>query len=323
MTSGVSFTRHLARATRGVVKEREPLARHVTWRMGGPADVLVEPADEEDLAAILALCRQEAVPVLLLAGGSNLLCDDQGLRGVAVRLSGAPGHGLARMQLQGGRIIAGAGCAMPELARLAARHGLSGLEHASNIPGSLGGCVAMNGGSMRRSISENCARVVALTPHGERVEFKPEDCGFGYRKSLFQQNGCLVTSVELELRPDEPAAILRRIREDMAERKRKFPLDLPSCGSVFKSHEALYKEFGPPGKVIEDSGLKGQRRGDLQVSERHANFIVNLGQGRAKDAMALVAHVREKVRERTGVAMECEVRFAAADGRVAPLHEFL
>lgn len=313
---------HLLHLTKGRCRKHVPLSRCVTWRIGGPADLLVEPEDETQLAAVLAFCRQERVPALLLAGGSNLLCHDDGLRGVAVRLT-PRALGFGRMQRNGVLVEAGAGCSMSELARFAADQGLSGLEHAANIPGSLGGLITMNGGSRRRSISENLLSVHALTPEGQQLVLRPEACGFGYRSSLFQNNGLVVTGAVLRLQEDEPQAVRQRINDDLEERSRKFPLHLPSCGSVFTSHEQLYARHGPPGKVIEACGLKGLRKGDMEVSPRHANFIVNHGRGLAADALWLMARVREAVYGRTGVAMECEVRHADAAGRVAAAHAFL
>lgn len=325
-----ALKRHLQQLAQGACLEDEPLARHTTWRMGGPADFLVQPQSEEQLAAVTAFCLQEGLPMLLMAGGSNLLCDDAGLRGVAVKLvpdSMGEQSPLSVLRVYGERIEAGAGCRLADLARFAARAGLSGLEHASNIPGSLGGCIVMNGGSNRRSISENLERVQAVTPLGERLELRPEGCGFAYRTSDFQHNGLVVTSAVLRLTREAPETVMSRIEADLAERSRKFPLHLPSCGSVFKSHESLYALHGPPGKVIEDTGLKGLRVGDVQVSPQHANFFVNLneepGAARASDALALMARVREAVHARTGERMECEVRYVAPDGRVMAAHQAL
>lgn len=313
---------HLSQITKGRCRKSVPLAGYTTWRIGGPADLFVEPQDEAQLAAVLAFCKQEGLSVLLLAGGSNLLCHDAGLRGVALRLP-ARAKGFGRMERRGEFIEAGAGCSVPELARFAAAHGLSGLEHAANIPGSLGGLIAMNGGSRRRSISDSLLRVFALAPDGQRLELPPEACGFGYRSSQFQNNGLVVTGAVLRLQQDDPEAVRQRIQDDLEERSRKFPLELPSCGSVFTSHEELFARHGPPGKVIEDCGLKGLRKGDLEVSHKHANFMVNHGKGLAADALWLMARVREAVYRRTGVAMECEVRHADASGKVAAAHAFL
>jgi len=314
----------LARMVPGQCRWNAPLAPLTSWRMGGPADLLLEPRDEGTLAAVLRCAGDCGLRLALLAGGSNLLCADQGLRGAAIRLVDVDDSPLARMRLKAPDIIeAGAACSLAALTRFAARQGLAGLEHAANIPGSLGGLVVMNGGSMRRCIGDSLLVVRALTQTGESVELAPADCGFAYRSSVFQHNGCIVTGARLRLTPDAPEAVMARIEQDLTERRRKFPLELPSCGSVFKSHEALYAAHGPPGRVIEDTGLKGLRVGDVQVSWQHANFFVNLGQGTARDALTLIGRVREAVRRRTGVAMECEVRYLGPDGVAVPAHEAL
>lgn len=314
-----AYARHLCALAKGKAYENAPLAAYTSWRIGGPADLLLEPAGEEELAAVITFCRGEAIPMLILGGGANLLCDDAGFRGVVIRM----GDALGRLQLQNDLLVAGAGVQVSTLSRHAGKAGLSGLEHAGNIPGSLGGLVTMNGGSRRRSIGENVVSVTVLNQEGEQQRLLPDACGFGYRCSVFQRGGYIVTGAVLKLTPDEPAAVLQRIDADLRERQSKFPLEMPSCGSVFKSMEALYERFGPPGKVIEDAGLKGVRRGGVQVSPQHANFFVNTGNARSADVLALIAHVRKSVADRTGVLMECEVRYVAPAGGVVPAHEAL
>ncbi|AGW13103.1 UDP-N-acetylmuramate dehydrogenase [Megalodesulfovibrio gigas] len=301
----------------GAVRVHAPLADYCTWRMGGPADLLVEPASAAHLARILAWCREHGAPCVVIGEGSNLLFDDAGLRGVVVRL----GPAFASLHIQGTRIAADAGVHVADLAWAAQRAGLAGLEHAVGIPGTLGGLVAMNGGSRRQAIGDVIVRVSAVDHTGALLDFPCVACGFGYRTSVFQRNGCIVVGAELDLPRGDPAAIKAAMEADVAEREAKFPLDLPSCGSVFKNSDAMYAAFGPPGKVIEDTQLKGLTVGQCQVSSKHANFFVNLGGASSADMLALIGEVRARVCERTGIQMECEVRYVSPQGAIMPAHD--
>lgn len=312
-----SLTGRLRREGLGRVFEDEPLAPRTTWRIGGPAAVLLEAASVEAAGRALALAREAGAPVALLGAGSNVLVDDAGVQALVLRL--CPGS--RRIDIQGTRLIANAGATVGDVALAAARAGLSGLEHAANIPGALGGLLAMNGGSRRQAVGDSVLAVQALDREGRSRLFSREECGFGYRRSVFQENGCLIVGATLELRPDDPAAILDRMARDAEERARKFPLDLPSCGSVFKSDPEAYALHGPPGRIIEDAGLKGLRVGDMRVSPIHANFIVNLGRGSSEQALDLIERVRRRVYERIGLFLACEVRHIAPDASVRPAHE--
>lgn len=303
----------------GRVTRKAPLCEHSTWRIGGPADLLLEPRSVEELSRALRFTTEHAIPTVVVGCGSNALFADEGVRGVVLKI----GKGLGGFSFHGSELESGAGATMEELAWAAAERGLSGLEHTVGIPGTLGGLAAMNGGSRRRSIGEVILRVDTLDRQGGFASFTVEACCFGYRCSVFQTNGRIVVGARLGLTPGDRAEIERDMREDLAERERKFPLDLPNCGSVFKSSDALYPIYGPPGKIIEDSGLKGQRVGQAEVSIKHANFIVNVGGASAADTLALIALVRNKVRERTGGWLECEVRYIGPDARIQPAHERL
>ncbi len=292
------------------------LADCSTWRIGGPADLLVEPASVDALSRALALTASADVPTVIIGCGSNLLFDDAGVRGVVIRM----GQGMAGFTIEGDVIRAQAGATMYDLARAAARAGLSGLEHTAGIPGTLGGLIAMNGGSRRRAIGDNLRQVDVLDRSGRRQCVAACDCGFGYRTSVFQRNDCIVVGAEIVCERGEPAVIEQDITEDLAERERKFPLDLPNCGSVFTNSQAIYERFGPPGRVIEDTGLKGLRVGDIEVSPKHANFMVNHGHGRSADVLECIRRVREAVYERTGFWLECEVRYVSPEGLVRPAH---
>ena len=239
----------------------------------------------------------------IIGQGTNLLFDDAGYRGCVIRI----GNGLSGVTVDRNRIIVEAGCWVPRLALVAARHGLAGLEHAIGIPASLGGLVCMNGGSQRKNIGELIETVTVLTPEGTLRTDSVSECGFGYRKSRYQDSGDIVLRATLRFERSRPYEEQRvEMLQILRERSRKFPRKLPSCGSVFKSSPELYEAYGPPGKIIEDLGFKGQVRGRIQVSSAHANFIVNLGDGSSRDVLALVREIHAAVLAKTGISMEPE-----------------
>lgn len=303
----------------GAVRRDEPLSAHCTWRIGGPADVWVEPQTVEQLQRLISLLRRSPLPHILIGDGSNLLFDDAGFRGVVV----AVGRALAQVEIEGTRVRAQAGVAMARLARKASLAGLSGLEHTVGIPGTLGGLIHMNGGSLRRSIGQVVRTVRYLEPDGALKHIAGEACGFAYRTSGFQGSGRIIVEAELMLARGEPDAIRREMLDILRARRRNFPRRLPSCGSVFLSDPDRYATDGPTGRVIEESGCKGWRSGDAEVSRQHANFIVNRGRARAADVLALIDRVRRAVHARTGRWLRCEVRFVAADGPILPVHDVL
>lgn len=298
------------------VRQRVSLATLGRWRIGGPVDLLVEPLTPAAVAACRAVLHEAPCPVVVIGEGSNLLFADAGLRGVALKI-GARMRGL---DFEGTRVIAEAGLWAPRLALLAARRGLAGLEHIVGIPGTLGGLVAMNGGSLRHGIGDVIEWVEGVDGSGATRRFAAAACGFAYRTSRFQKEDWVLTRAELRLQPDNPVALRRRMLEICRERRAKFPHRAANCGSTFQSSPALYEAFGPPGKVIEETGLKGLRRGAAEVSARHANFINNLGSATAREVLALIAEIRARVQARTSFAIECEVRYVSEDGVVAPAH---
>ncbi|HEY8416172.1 MAG TPA: UDP-N-acetylmuramate dehydrogenase [Thermaerobacter sp.] len=288
---------------RGSVRVDEPLDRHTTLRIGGPADVFVEPADEGDLAAILRWVHGRGIPVTLLGGGSNVLAPDEGLRGVVIRVRfdyveweepDAAGRRAVRV---------GAGTVLARLIHEAARRGCRGLEPCAGIPGTVGGALVMNAGTRHGYIGQVVDWVRVATPQGELQTWGRAECGFGYRTSRMQREGAVVVAARLVLEPGKPEEILAAIRRHTAYRQRTQPLRYPNCGSVFKN---------PPGdasgRLIEACGLKGLRRGGAQISEQHANFIINLGGATAEDVLALMTEAWRSVRRRFGITLEPEVR---------------
>lgn len=297
--------------------QHEPLRHHSTWHVGGPVDVLAEPHRIEHVAALIQTAHRERCPWIVIGKGSNLLFDDRGLRGLVIKLD----RRLAAMTLQGEQVTAQAGIAMPRLALGTARQGLRGLEHTVGIPGSLGGLVVMNGGSLRQSIGEVITSVTYVNHRGTLYTRLPEDCGFAYRRSWFQQHAGVVVQVGLRLKQGKAANLLPRLRDILRERRAKFPLTHPNCGSVFKNSERLFATAGPPGRAIEAMGLKGLRIGDAEISSRHANFIINRGHASSQDILSLIQHIRICAQEHWHCSLESEVRYVDEQGRIRPAHK--
>jgi len=304
----------LLRLDVGRVRRDEPLARHASWCIGGPADALVEPESGAQVAAVVRFAREQGVPLLTIGQGTNLLFDDGGVRGIVLKL----GSRFARIAVDGNHILAEGGAWVPQLARRAMQAGLAGLEHTIGIPGTLGGLVLMNGGSQRKGIGENVERVWIVDRDGNERCLDREACGFAYRHSALQGSGAVVVRVELVCPAGERREIRRAMVCDLRERRRKFPRKQPNCGSVFLSTAEMHASVGPPGRIIEEAGLKGTRIGQAEVSCRHANFIVNLGGASSRDVLELIALIRRRVQERIGFDLGCEVRYVTPDGALMP-----
>jgi len=285
---------------RGVTASEEPLARYTTWRIGGPAELLAEPEDREDLLLALDWARAAGVPWRILGNGSNLLVDDAGVRGLVLRVR----KGLARILHDGDRLTAGAGAMLSAVANSAASRGLAGVELLSGIPGTIGGAVLMNAGVPGQELGDCIEEVEYLEADGSLRRYDRPACRFRYRGSRFRGGGGVVLGARLLLWPEDPAEIRKRIRESAGRRREKQPAALPSCGSVFFNPEGHHA-----GRLIDEAGLKETRIGDIQVSPRHANFFVNLGKGRSADVLALVEMVRREVEERFGVRLETEFEY--------------
>jgi len=297
----------------------QPLHHHSTWRIGGPADFLLEPTSWPQVGALLRWAEEHAVPALVIGKGSNLLFGDVGVRGIVIKI----GRSLAGLSIIGTTVRAEAGISASRLARAAGLAGLAGLEHIVGIPGTLGGLVAMNGGSLLRNIGEAIVEVRTIDRHGAPTTWPHADCVFAYRHSRFQDEDFIITEIVLELAPAARTEIMAEMLAILRERRRRFPLTLPSCGSVFKSDPRLYESVGPAGAVIEKLGFKGRRVGDAEVNSRHANFIVNVGAARARDVIELVGIIRQTVQDRLGHTLACEVKYVDERARVCPLDQVL
>jgi UDP-N-acetylmuramate dehydrogenase len=286
---------------RGEAWRDAPMSLRTSIRVGGPADLLVRPADAADLVAVLAAAAGAGVPVHVLGGGTNLLVADAGVRGVVVRLPAELGTESA----EGETLVLSGGAPTSRLVQRAQSLGLVGCEFAAGIPGTLGGAVAMNAGTRTGEMKDLVARVEVATAGGLRW-IEAAALGFAYRTCRLPA-GAVVTRVELSLRRGDVAASRAAMEADQAHRRRTQPLHQPTWGSTFRN---------PPGdhagRLIESVGLKGHRIGQAAWSDLHANFVVNLGGATARDCLALVRLARSRVRERTGVELELEVRLLGA-----------
>ena len=280
------------------VMDDEPMGRHTTFRIGGPARRMAFPETESDLAALLDLAEREGYPYTVMGNGSNLLAPDKGLDRLVINTSR-----MDTVTVVGTGIHALAGAALARVANAAQRAGLTGLEFAHGIPGTLGGGVCMNAGAYGGELCQVVQTVRAWFPGEGIVTLSGRECAFGYRRSLFTERPGVVLFVELALAPGDGEAIKARMEELAAKRRASQPLELPSAGSTFKRPEGYYA-----GTLIDQCGLKGAQVGGAQVSEKHAGFLVNTGGATCADVLALIKKVQETVRERTGVELEPEVR---------------
>lgn len=276
----------------------EPMKKHTTFRVGGPADVLVQP-DETALAAILALCRQYYVPYSFIGNGSNLLVGDKGIRGVVIEMTDPMGN----IEVHGTKITAQAGAMLSKIANTAASNGLGGMEFAAGIPGSVGGAVVMNAGAYGGEMKDIIERVYVLDENGARLELDRDALDLGYRHSCIPDKKYIVTKVVLELVPRDGAEIRSEMKELNEKRAEKQPLQYPSAGSTFKRPEGYFA-----GKLIMDAGLRGYQVGGAQVSEKHCGFVINKGDATAADICQLMQDVSDKVQAQFGVVLEPEVK---------------
>ena len=282
----------------------EPMSRHTTFRIGGPADYFLTPAGAEEIRDVIAYCREVELPYFILGNGSNLLVSDEGFRGAVIQVD----HRMQEITVEGRAIRAQAGVLLSKAAAVARDHSLTGLEFASGIPGTLGGGVSMNAGAYGGELKDVLVRVRVVDRDLQIRDIEAGDLDLGYRHSRIQDEEMVVTDVVLELLEDRMEEISSRMNELREARTSKQPLEFPSAGSTFKRPEGYFA-----GKLIMDAGLKGFRVGDAQVSEKHCGFVINRGAATAKDVCTLIKSVQEKIREKDGVLLEPEIRFLGFD----------
>lgn len=282
----------------------EPMKKHVSFRVGGPADILVRPINEEQLKEILLYIKNEEIPYLIIGNGSNLLVRDGGIRGVVVELS----DNFSDFKIDGNKIEIKAGALLSRIGNAALRAELKGFEFASGIPGTFGGALAMNAGAYGGEIKDIVKTVKVMDKDGNILELSNEEMHFGYRRSTIVEKGYVALSAVVELEKgnyDDIKATMDDLRD---RRTSKQPLNFASAGSTFKRPEGYFA-----GKLIQDSGLKGLSIGDAQVSEKHSGFVINRGNATAKELLDLMFAVKSTVNAKFGVMLEEEVKIVGED----------
>lgn len=302
----------LTEALRGIVgpeavRTGVPMSVLTTFRIGGPAAVVVEPATADEAAQVLSACYAAGAEVRVLGLGSDLLVSDAGVDAVVVRLA----QRFSGIKVQGTKLVVDAGASNEQVAQTALAAGLAGYEFASGIPGTIGGAAIMNAGAYGGEFRDVCCGLTCATPDGRIVEVTAWQACWGYRHSMMGDVGWTVLGAVLQLRPDSAATIRARMDDLAARRAEKQPLDMPSAGSTFKRPAGYFA-----GKLIQDAGLRGFSVGGAQVSQKHTGFVVNAGGATAADVRELIAQVQQRVFENEGVRLDPEVRmWGFADGQ--------
>ena len=277
----------------------EPMKNHTSFRVGGPVDLLVTPDSMDNLVRIFEICRHEQLPVFIMGNGTNLVVRDKGIRGIVIKML----DNLSSYKVLDDTIIAEAGILISRLSKIAYEHGLSGMEFAEGIPGTLGGAVTMNAGAYTGEIADVLVRSRYLGRDGQVIVLEKEQHRFGKRESFIQSDGGIVLETELKLKKGEKAEIKALMDSFKKQRNDKQPLDLPSAGSVFKRPDGYFA-----GKLVQDCGLKGFRIGEAEVSCKHCGFIVNAGNASACDVINLVKHIQSSVMDKFHVELQTEVK---------------
>ena len=300
MKSDQNLLEHLRRAVgSGEVVTEEPMSRHTTFRIGGPADYFVTPHTKEEIRQVIRLCKEEEIPFAVLGNGSNLLVGDKGFRGVIIQLF----KNFSDIIIEEETIYAQSGALLVRLANQAAEQGLTGLEFASGIPGTLGGAVVMNAGAYGGEMKDVILWSDVLTEDGEFLRLSGEELELGYRTSVIQKKHYFVLGAALRLKKGDQNEI-RSVMEELKEKRvSKQPVEYPSAGSTFKRPEGYFA-----GKLIMDTGLRGFSVGGAQVSEKHCGFVINKGGATAEEVQLLMKEVADRVEEKFGVRLEPEVK---------------
>lgn len=278
----------------------EPMSEHTTFEIGGPADFYVIPEDFDEVRDVIAACKDAGADYFVLGCGSDLLVSDEGYRGVIVAVA----DGLVGVSVEDDEICCQAGVGLREASEMACELGLSGLEFACGIPGSVGGACFMNAGAYGGCMADALKEVRVLLPDGSVADVPAGELDLGYRKSRIADEGWVVLSATFGLNPGDPQKIRATMDDLTHQREEKQPLELPSAGSTFKRPEGYFA-----GKLITDAGLKGYQSGGAAVSKKHAGFVVNVGGATAADVHAVIEHVQDEVERQFSVRLEPEVRF--------------
>ena len=281
------------------ILEEEPMKKHTTFRIGGPAEYLILPQTTEEIADVIKLCRQEEIPWYIVGNGSNLLVADEGVRGVVIQLL----RNFNQIQVEGCRIRMQAGAQNAAVAKRALDASLTGFEFAAGIPGTIGGAVVMNAGAYGGEMKDILKEVTVLDPNGMIRTIPAEELELGYRTSIIARKGYVVLEAVIVLKTGDPKEIKAVMDELKEKRVTKQPLEYPSAGSTFKRPEGYFA-----GKLIMDAGLRGFSVGGAQISEKHCGFVINKGNATAKDVTELMDETKKIVMEKFGVALEPEVK---------------
>lgn len=277
----------------------EPLKKHTSFQVGGPADIMVSPETPEAFAAVLKYLYQENVPYYIIGNGTNLLVGDGGFRGIIVAT-----RKLNHIAIDGCIITAYAGASLGDVAKAAQEAGLTGMEFASGIPGSIGGGATMNAGAYDGEMKNIVDSLEIISETGELKKLTVDECDYGYRKSIIQKKPWYIVKVVLKLNHGDPQAIQAKMDDFNQRRSDKQPLEFPSAGSTFRRPPGYFA-----GKLIQDAGFRGYKHGGAQVSDKHTGFIINRDNATAQDIRELIAEIQEKIKEDAGVEMRTEVIF--------------
>ena len=280
------------------ILEQEPMQKHTTFRVGGAAKYFAMPKNTEEIQTLIAYCREQKLSYYVLGNGSNVLFTDDGYDGMIIQI----GSAMSTIQVAGNSMYVQAGAILAKTAKLAYEEGLTGMEFAAGIPGSVGGAVVMNAGAYGGEMKDIVAYVDVLSTDGELRRYTGDEMGFGYRHSIIDADK-IVVGVGLTLDKGDKTAILDRMNELAEARRSKQPLEYPSAGSTFKRPEGYFAA-----KLIDDSGLRGYRVGGDMVSDKHCGFVVNVDHASSADVLAVMKHVEEVVKEKYNVTLEPEVR---------------
>ena len=279
----------------------EPMKKHTTVKVGGNADVVLLPENVDEIKGALKFAKDKNIPYYVIGCGSNLIVSDEDIHAIIIKITNRFG----RVYLNGNTLVADAGAVLPFVSIFAKKNSLSGFEFACGIPGTVGGAVRMNAGAYGSEISNIFVQATYLDEKGEIKTIKKEDMNFGYRNSIFREHPeYVIISAKFELKPGNINEIEKIMNENNTARKEKQPIEMPSFGSVFKRPEGYYV-----GKLITDAGLKGYKIGGAQISEKHAGFIVNVGNATCNDIVCLIHHIQEVIYNEVGVKLEPEVVF--------------
>lgn len=282
----------------------EDMKKHTSFRIGGLADAFVSPESALEIEKIICFCRDTDTPYMIMGNGSNILVSDKGIRGVVIHI----GSGMAKCRIEDCDVYADAGILMSTLSKKLLEENLAGFEFASGIPGTLGGGIFMNAGAYGGELKDIIESVTFICPDGMIKTETAEKLDFSYRHSMFQQDGYIILSCKLKLRKGNYEDIKALMSDYNSRRSEKQPLNMPSAGSTFKRPEGHFA-----GKLIQDAGLMGYSIGGAQVSEKHAGFVVNKGGATARDILDLIEYIQNTVKDKFGVNLEPEVRFAGEE----------